>query len=48
MLIIERVKFRNRPYRLFYFHLQRYIQKGRFSVEIYIPFLHLYFENETY
>lgn len=33
-----------KPFPMFYFHRQLYNVKGKFSIEIYVPFFHVYFE----
>lgn len=40
-------KFRNPPYPLFYFHRQLYKVKGKFSIEIFLPWIHIYYEYKV-
>jgi len=44
IFLFEWVKFRNPPFKLFDYVFQRYIQKDRWSIEIMIPFIHIYYE----
>ena len=45
--IFQWVKFRNPPYPPFYFHYQRYRVKGKFSIEIFLPWIHFYYQYKV-
>lgn len=47
IFLFEWAKFRNPPFNLFDCVYQRYTQPDRWSLEIMIPFIHIYYERNN-